>query len=220
MVNNMKIIFKNILLILSIFLSFTIVYAYPSNIIVLFQDKEYYLVEAEENEIPEGFVKDKLDGFGLVVEAYKNGPLKMIKISDEDYNYQFVAVDEKNNYKSYYLHKMKLEKEIYYIIPYQIEEYKSSSYNLSPYKTFIKDQIMTCYSSEKYGYEKLIVYGINNKGELALLSYENDEYVFLEKSNKDCENILPIIIGIIVISLIFTLVIIIKIRRKKNEKTV
>ena len=214
-----KIIIINMLFIF--LFSINQVFAAPSNIILLLGDTEYYIVEAEENEIPKGFEIGKLSNMGIAVKAYKNGPLTIVKISDEEYNYKFVVVDEKNEGKPYELIVERIDGIDYYIIPYQIEEYKELDKGLKPYKTMVKNQIITCYSINGNEYEKKLVFGVDGERNLALLAYEEnqDKFEIYDKiTNKKVENNSKKTIKIFDLIIIVILVVIIIMNQKKRLK--
>lgn len=204
-------------------------FAAPSNIIQLYNGKEYYIVKAEENEIPRGFEIGKLSNIGVVVEAYKNGPLTIVKISDEEYNYKFIVVDEKNEGKPYELIIEKIDEVDYYIIPYQIEEYKELEKGLKPYKTMVKNQITTCYSINKNEYDKKVVFAVDSEKNLTLLTYkeEQDKFEIYDKItneenegevNKDnSKKIMRILFLIFTVALV-TVTIINQEKRFRNNK--
>lgn len=199
------------------------VFAAPSNIIQLFENKEYYIVKAEKDEIPEGFEIGKLSNMGVVVEAYKNGPLTIVKISDEEYNCQFIAVDEKNEGKPYELIIEKIDGVDYYIIPYQIEEYKNLDKELKPYKSMVKNQIITCYSINENEYEKKVVFGIDSEKNLTLLTYKENQDKFevydkLTDEKTENKNNSKIIMRILFLVLTVTLVTFTIINQEKRFK--
>lgn len=171
-----------VLIIVALLVKFNNVYAKPSNIVVLYKGDKYYAVKAEPEEIPKGFKVDKLSNTddGVDIEAYKNGPLTLVKIADENYNYRFIAMDENRNYKTYELITEKINGKIYYIIPYIVDTYKQDSNELQTTWIMHRGQITAVYSSKNYEYGTIILYAVNSDGEISLVYYEDDKYKLLK----------------------------------------
>ncbi|MBE5821474.1 MAG: hypothetical protein E7311_02660 [Clostridiales bacterium] len=173
-------------------------YAKPSDVILLLQDEdfndvEYYIVDAEENEIPKGFHKDGLIGLEKYVEAYKNGPLTIVKISDENYNYKFVAVNENFNCKLYTFHVQEIDNINYYVIPYMFEGLQEQCpYELHVYNTMLGSDVVKAYTRDwaSSDYDKKIVFSINENGDFALLSYQNGKFVMFDSFTEKNEDVI------------------------------
>jgi len=176
---NRKIIINVILLIILLTQSL----ANPSNLMLDFKDEKLFIVKAEESDIPKGFYKGSslalACGFEYEFEIYINGPLKLMRVCDEDYNYRYLAIDEYRDGMLRELYIQEVNGEKYYIIPTFFNEYENSVYELHAYNIWVRDQVMACYYSDKYNYEK-VVYGINSDGKLDLFYYEDDEFKLLD----------------------------------------